>query len=62
MYGGFAIERSGVAPEVRQVGQELEHVRPVLRVVVGVQGVGVCAPASSFSAIVGVWQPVTETA
>ena len=25
----------------------------------GVHGVGVCAPASSFSAIVGVWQPVT---
>ena len=30
--------------------------------VVVVQGVGVCAPKSSFSAIHGVWQPVTETA
>ena len=30
--------------------------------VVVVHGVGVCAPKSSFSAIQGVWQPVTETA
>ena len=30
--------------------------------VVAVQGVGVWAPKSSFSAIHGVWQPVTETA
>jgi hypothetical protein len=30
--------------------------------VVGVHGVGVCAPNSSLSAIHGVWQPVTETA
>jgi hypothetical protein len=30
--------------------------------VVVVHGVGVCAPKSSFSAIHGVWQPLTETA
>ena len=30
--------------------------------VVAVHGVGVCAPKSSFRAIHGVWQPLTETA
>ncbi len=61
MYGGFGIESSGVAPRLlRSVRNCSTFARycPLF----AVQGVGVWAPASSLSAIVGVGQPVTETA
>ena len=55
------MERSGVAP---MPARSVRNWRTLARywALLGVHGVGVWAPASSFSAIVGVWQPVTVTA
>jgi hypothetical protein len=61
VYGGFAIVTPTVAPRARSWRTSRSTFSRYCAVV-GVHGVGVCAPKSSFSAIHGVWQPVTETA
>ena len=59
--GGFAIVTAGLAP--RSASRRTRaSVFARYCAVVAVQGAGVCAPKSSFSAIHGVWQPVTVTA
>ena len=59
--GGFAIESSGLAPSADSA---LMNASTFARycAFVSDHGVGVCAPNSSFSATIGVWQPVTPTA
>ena len=59
--GGFAIESNGRAPSASSAVRNWSTFERYCPFVVD-QGVGVCAPKSSFSAIIGVWQPVTETA
>ncbi len=61
MYGGFAIESSGRAPSAASAVRNWSTFARYWALLDD-HGVGVCAPASSFSAIIGVWQPVTLTA
>ena len=61
VYGGFAIVIAGVAPSLASSWSSNRTFARYCALVV-LQGVGVCAPKSSFSAISGVAQPVTCTA
>ena len=61
MNGGLAIFTNTLAPRAASC-RTSASVFARYCAVVGVQGVGVCAPKSSFSAIHGVLQPDTVTA
>ena len=59
--GGLATERSGRAPRVESAVRNASTFARYCAFVSD-HGVGVWAPKSSFSATIGVWQPVTPTA
>ncbi len=61
MYGGFAIVSAVVAPSASRSCISASTLARYCALFV-LHGVSVCAPKSSFSAISGVWQPVTSCA